>query len=298
MTRSSFSASSPACSPALTSDAAVSVAAFYRFVRIDDPAQLKHRLAAQACRLAIKGTILVAPEGINGTIAGDSAALDTFFADLTADERFTGLEVKRSVASESPFGRLKVKIKREIVTFGASEAGIAVDPARLSGHRVPPERWNALIAEPDVTLIDTRNAYEVAIGTFRGAIDPGTRSFTAFRDFVARDLDPTRHRRIAMFCTGGIRCEKASAYLLALGFPEVHQLDGGILRYLAEVPPSESAWTGACYVFDERVSVVEGVVEGPHDICRACGAPVPVGRVCGCGRSTESMGSTGSNTGD
>jgi UPF0176 protein len=261
----------------------IEVAAFYRFVAIEDPASLKHALATLACGRGITGTILIAREGINGTIAGSADGIAAVIEAMSADRRFTGLDVKRSTASSPPFKRLKVKVKREIVMFGAP----AADPASRTGTRVAPPDWNALIADPGITLIDTRNAYEVAIGSFPGAIDPQTSSFGEFKSFVANRLDPLTHRRIAMFCTGGIRCEKASSYLLSLGFAEVYQLDGGILRYLEEMPSADSAWRGECYVFDDRVAVRDGVREGTHRMCQACGAPVlRVDPACRCGQLT------------
>ena len=231
----------------------VIVSAFYKFVRIEAPAALRETLLAQLAARAMKGTILIAPEGINGTVSGDTETMASFLAEVRADPRFADLVTKDATATEHPFRRLKVKLKREIISLHAPEA----DPSQRVGTYVEPADWNTLIAEPDVVLIDTRNAYEVAEGTFDGAIDPGTRSFGEWPAFVARQLDPARHRRIAMFCTGGIRCEKASAYLLAHGFKEVYHLEGGILNYLAKVPPEESRWQGRCFVFDERGGVEE-----------------------------------------
>lgn len=229
----------------------ITVSAFYKFVRIDDPPALRATLREVMTARAMRGTILVAPEGINGTISASSAGMESFLSELRADPRFADLVVKQARTDRHPFQRLKVKLKREIVTLRAPEA----DPTKQVGTYVAPKDWNALISDPDVIVIDTRNAYEVADGTFRGAVDPGTRSFGQFPDYVAKNLDPARHKRVAMFCTGGIRCEKASAYMLAHGFPEVYHLQGGILRYLAEVPEAESLWQGKCFVFDERVGV-------------------------------------------
>jgi len=248
----------------------VTVTAFYKFVTIDDPSALQERLREVAREKGLRGTILVAPEGINATVAGDDASIRGFLSWLRTDPRFADLASKESHADRVPFGRLKVRLKREIVTLRRPEA----DPSRRVGTYVKPEDWNALIGEPDVVLIDTRNAYEVGIGTFEGAIDPGTRSFSEFPEFVKRSLDPARHRRIAMFCTGGIRCEKASALMLAEGFPEVYHLEGGILRYLEAIPLHRSLWRGECFVFDERVAVEHGVKPGTHVMCRACGAPL------------------------
>lgn len=229
----------------------VTVAAFYKFTRLDDPLVLRHDLLEQARALELKGTVLLAGEGINGTVTGSVAGLAAFIAQLRADPRFADLRVKTAVAGSHPFQRLKVKVKREIIAFRQS----AADPTVRVGTYVRPSEWNALIRQPDVLVLDTRNAYEVALGTFDGAIDPGTRRFGELPQFVEAHLDPARHRRIAMFCTGGIRCEKASAYLLAQGFAEVYHLEGGILAYLDAVPCEESLWRGRCFVFDEREGV-------------------------------------------
>jgi UPF0176 protein len=229
----------------------VTVSAFYKFIALDDAAAVRDALLERSHHANARGTILVAPEGINGTISAAPGAMTAFLATLRADARFADMETKTTTAPEHPFKRLKVKLKREIIAFGRPEA----DPSRRTGHRVAPADWNALIAEPDVFVLDTRNAYEIEAGTFEGAHNPRTRHFRDFPSYVAAQLDPARHRRIAMFCTGGIRCEKASAYLLAHGFTEVHQLDGGILRYLAEVPAETSRFQGTCFVFDERETV-------------------------------------------
>ena len=229
----------------------ITVSAFYKFVRIDDPQALRNHLRAELAARAMLGTILVAPEGINGTISGAPEDMATLLAMLRADPRFADLVTKDATAAQHPFKRLKVKLKREIIQFGRPEA----DPTQRAGTYIDPADWNALIAAPDVLVIDTRNAYEVSEGTFRGAVDPQTRHFGEWPEYVARQLDAQRHRKIAMFCTGGIRCEKASAYLLAHGFDEVYHLKGGILNYLAQVPSGESLWQGKCFVFDERETV-------------------------------------------
>src|SRR5262249_7310409 len=204
-------------------------------------------------------------EGINGTVAGGDHGIDALVEELRHGTLFGGrldnLELKFSRAAEMPFGRFKVRLKKEIVTLGDASA----DPTRLVGIYVEPRRWNALIAWPDTLVIDTRNAFEVAMGTFEGAVDPKIASFGQFRDFAAEQLDPARHRKIAMFCTGGIRCEKASSLLLAQGFAEVYHLKGGILRYLEEVPEAESRWRGECFVFDERVALSHGLRERVKD---------------------------------
>jgi UPF0176 protein len=246
------------------------VSTFYKFAPVADPAALRRQLAELCARHAIRGTILIAHEGINATIAGADVDVGAVLAWLRADPRFQGLVSKQSAASEMPFQRMKVKIKREIVRLDAPEA----DPNLQVGTYVKPEDWNALISRDDVILVDTRNDYEVAIGTFRGALDPKTKSFTGFKDYVRDTLDPAAHPKVAMFCTGGIRCEKASAYLLAHGFPEVYHLEGGILKYLEDVPREQSLWAGECFVFDERVALDHGAVEGRATLCRACGWPV------------------------
>lgn len=248
------------------------IAAFYKFVRIDDPDALRSELENLAMALGIKGTVLLAREGINGTVAGSAQSIASLLGRMRGDSRLTDLVAKISHAESPPFQRLKVKVKPEIVTFGAANEA---DPTVHVGTYVAPTDWNALISRDDVVLVDTRNAYEFAVGSFQGAIDPGTRSFTEFKDFVGKKLDPDRDRTVAMFCTGGIRCEKASAYLLSRGFQRVYHLDGGILRYLEEVPAEESLWQGECFVFDERVSVAHGVEVGTFSLCANCGFPLP-----------------------
>ena len=253
-----------------------SVAAFYEFVTVADGAGLRDRLLAACREREIVGTILIAPEGINGTIAGSQPQIDDVLAVVARALGLAALDAKRSVCETQPFRRLKVKLKREIVTFGVPEA----NPAKLRGAYVEARDWNALIADPDVVVVDTRNAYEIKIGTFPGAIDPGTRAFGEFPAFANAALDPARHKKVAVFCTGGIRCEKASAYLKGLGFDEVYHLKGGILKYLETVPEAESLWQGACYVFDERVALGHGVTEGHHTLCPSCGGPVADGETC------------------
>jgi UPF0176 protein len=237
------------------------VAALYQFAALPDFRELREPLRALAAGLGIKGSVLLAHEGINGTVAGSDEGIDALVRELQHGTLFGGrldnLELKFSSASEMPFQRLKVRLKKEIVTLGDT----AVDPTRQVGTYVEPSDWNELIAAPDTLVIDTRNGFEVAMGTFEGAIDPGIRSFGQFKEFAAQKLDPSKHRKIAMFCTGGIRCEKASAYLLARGFNEVYHLKGGILRYLEGVPEKESRWRGECFVFDERVALGHGLQE-------------------------------------
>jgi UPF0176 protein len=240
------------------------VAAFYQFVALPDFRVLRAPLQAFCAARGIKGSILLAEEGINATVAGSAEAIAGLIDELRQGALFSGrldnLELKYSQAAAMPFQRLKVRLKREIVTLGDA----AADPTRQVGTYVSPADWNALIASPDTVVLDTRNAFEVAMGTFEGAIDPGLKSFGQFKDFVATSLDPDRHKRIAMFCTGGIRCEKASALLLARGFSEVYHLKGGILRYLEDVPETESRWRGGCFVFDERVALGHGLrVQAP-----------------------------------
>ena len=241
------------------------VAAFYQFAPLPDFRGLREPLRALCAGLALKGSILLASEGINGTVAGCDDGIDALVGELQHGALFGGrldrLELKFSRASAMPFGRMKVRLKKEIVTLGDAKA----DPNRQVGTYVEPRDWNALIASSDTLVIDTRNAFEVAMGTFEGAVDPKIASFGQFRDFVTQQLDPAQHRKIAMFCTGGIRCEKASALLLAQGFAEVYHLRGGILKYLEEVPETESRWRGECFVFDERVALGHGLRERAKD---------------------------------
>lgn len=248
----------------------ITVTAFYKFVTIDDCQTLQAHLSELTQAHAIRGTILIAHEGINATISGPDAGIRAVLADLRADPRFADLVSKESYCAEHPFGRMKVKIKREIVTIGVPE----VNPALAVGTYVKPENWNALISDPNVVLIDTRNGYEVDIGTFRGALDPKTQSFSEFPAYVRANLDPAQKPKVAMFCTGGIRCEKASAYMLQQGFPEVYHLEGGILKYLETIPKEQSLWQGECFVFDERVALEHGVKLGHHTKCPNCGYPI------------------------
>jgi UPF0176 protein len=237
------------------------VAAFYQFAALPDFRELREPLRAFCAGLGLKGSILLAAEGINGTVAGSDDGIDTLVEELSTGALFGGrldhIELKFSRATAMPFGRMKVRLKKEIVTLGDAKA----DPTRRVGIYVEPADWNALIASPDTLVIDTRNAFEVALGTFEGALDPKIASFGQFREFAAQKLDPARHRKIAMFCTGGIRCEKASSLLLAKGFGEVYHLKGGILKYLEEVPEAESRWRGECFVFDERGALGHGLRE-------------------------------------
>jgi UPF0176 protein len=237
------------------------VAAFYQFAALPDFRELREPLRATCAGLELKGSVLLAHEGINGTLAGSQKAIAALVEELQQGPLFGGrldnLELKFSSAAAMPFQRLKIRLKKEIVTLGDAEA----DPTRQVGTYVDPADWNALMAMPDTLVIDTRNAFEVAMGTFQGAVDPGINSFGQFKDFASHHLDPSKHRRIAMFCTGGIRCEKASAYLLSRGFAEVYHLKGGILKYLEGVPEADSRWRGECFVFDERVALRHGLRE-------------------------------------
>jgi UPF0176 protein len=239
------------------------VAAFYQFVALPDFAALRAPLHAICTELGLKGSVLLAPEGVNGTLAGSPDGIDALVEALRHGALFAGrldnLELKYSAAAAMPFQRMKVRLKKEIVTLGDASA----DPTRQVGTYVDAADWNALISSPDTLVLDTRNAFEVEMGSFEGAVDPGIRSFGQFKEFAARHLDPAKHKRIAMFCTGGIRCEKASSHLLARGFAEVYHLKGGILRYLEAVPESESRWRGECFVFDERTALGHGLREHP-----------------------------------
>lgn len=246
------------------------VATFYKFVKFPDFAQKQAPLLAYCQAQGIRGTILLAAEGINGTIAGSRQAIDSVLSFLRSDPRLIDLEHKESQADSPPFDRLKVRLKKEIVTLGLPE----IDPSDRVGTYVSPQEWNALISDPEVTLIDTRNNYEVSIGTFKGAQNPQTTSFRQFPDYVRTHLDPSKHKKVAMFCTGGIRCEKATSLMMAQGFQEVYHLQGGILKYLEEVPPEESLWQGECFVFDQRVAVEHGLEAGTHEMCRSCGHPI------------------------
>ncbi len=246
------------------------VAALYRFVPFEDYRDQQQPLLNKLESLGIRGTLLLASEGINGTIAGRRQSIDTMVQYLRSDPRFTPLDVKESECDEMPFKRTRVRLKKEIVTMGVE----GIDPLQAVGTYVDPEDWNDLINDPEVTLIDTRNDYEVAIGAFKGAKNPDTHSFRQFPQYVAEHLDPNKHRKIAMYCTGGIRCEKSTALLKERGFDEVYHLRGGILKYLEVVPPEESNWEGECFVFDRRVSVGHGLNVGDHELCFGCGWPV------------------------
>jgi len=250
--------------------APVVVCALYHFVTLDNHVALQAPLLALMQAQGVKGTLLLAQEGINGTIAGSRAGIDAVLAWLRSDPRLAGLDTKESCDNSVPFYRSKVKLKKEIVTMGVD----GIDPLRKAGTHVEPKDWNALISDPDVLLVDTRNDYEVAIGTFKGALNPHTESFRDFPAYVKQHLDPARHRKIAMFCTGGIRCEKSTAYLKEQGFEEVYHLKGGILKYLEDVPREQSLWEGECFVFDNRVAVNHALAKGAYDQCHACRLPI------------------------
>ena len=253
-----------------TSADSVVVAALYRFVALPDFEDLRQPLLDLMIDSEVKGTLLLASEGINGTIAGSRAGIDRVLAWLQRDARFTGLEAKESFVDEMPFYRTKVKLKREIVTMGVDN----IDPNDIVGTYVEPRDWNALISDPDVLVLDTRNDYEVEIGSFEHAVNPKTASFRELPDYVAEHLDSTVHKKVAMFCTGGIRCEKSTAFLKQQGFDEVYHLKGGILKYLEEVPEADSKWQGECFVFDNRVTVNHQLEKGHYDQCHACRRPI------------------------
>ncbi len=246
------------------------VIAFYKFVSLPDFAELQAGIQSFASEQGIMGTILLANEGINGTVAGPEAGIRALLSHLKSDSRLTDLEHKESWAEENPFYRMKVRLKKEIVTLGVA----GVSPTKTVGEYVSPADWNALISDPDVVVIDTRNDYEVEIGTFKGAINPETTSFREFPDWLDQQSDLKKDAKIAMFCTGGIRCEKSTSLLKDRGFENVYHLDGGILKYLETVEESESLWDGECFVFDQRVSVGHGLEPGPYDLCHACRHPI------------------------
>ncbi len=248
------------------------VAALYKFVSLSDYQALREPLLQTLLDNGIKGTLLLAEEGINGTVSGSRAAIDALLAWFGQDSRLADIDHKESYCIDQPFYRTKVKLKKEIVTLGVP----GVDPNQRVGTYVEPEDWNALVSDPEVLLIDTRNDYEVAIGTFEGAIDPKTKSFREFPAYIQAHFDPSKHKKVAMFCTGGIRCEKASSYMLGAGFEQVFHLKGGILKYLEQVPQAQTKWRGDCFVFDNRVTVRHDLSEGDYDQCHACRTPVSV----------------------
>lgn len=246
------------------------IAALYLFTPIADPAELKQKFLQELSPLQLCGTLLIAPEGINGTLAGSELAIQKLLICLNNNIGLSQKDVKFSYSAEKPFNRFKIRLKREIVTFNQPH----VNPNLRVGTYIEPDQWNTLIEDPDVTVIDTRNKYETLIGTFKNAIDPKIDSFTEFSDYVRENLDPKKHKKIAMFCTGGIRCEKASSFMLAEGFESVFHLKGGILKYLEEIPKEQSRWQGDCYVFDRRMAVGHGLITGHYSMCYCCGYPL------------------------
>ncbi|MCR8913230.1 rhodanese-related sulfurtransferase [Marinobacter panjinensis] len=248
----------------------VVVCALYKFAVLNDYKALRQPLLDLMLERDVHGTLLLAREGINGTIAGSRAGVDAIRNWLDADERFEGIDYKESFVDIQPFKRTKVKLKKEIVTMGVE----GIDPKRIVGTYVDAKEWNDLISDPDVMVVDTRNQYEVEIGTFENARNPATDTFREFPEYVKENLDPSKHKKVAMFCTGGIRCEKSTAFLKEQGFEEVYHLKGGILRYLEEVPESQSLWRGECFVFDDRVTVNHKLERGEYDQCHACRRPI------------------------
>ncbi len=246
------------------------VAAFYKFVHLPDYLELRASLQTLCTELGLLGTILLAEEGINGTVSGMEKEVLGLFEFLREDPRFSDLQYKSSWVDEVPFYRMKVRPKKEIVSLGVE----GIDPSKEVGHYVAPKDWNDLVSRADVRLIDTRNDYEVHLGSFEGAEDPQIRSFRQFPQWVNDHLDPERDQHVAMFCTGGIRCEKATSFLIGAGFKNVYHLDGGILNYLDKVDPSSSKWKGDCFVFDNRVTVDHELKQGDFEVCPACRMPV------------------------
>lgn len=262
----------------ILSNTSVTVATFYQFTSLSELPELRNRLIQFGIEGNLHGTILLAPEGINATIAGGPRQVEKLHNFLIADLGFSNLNWKQTTANSCPFRRWKVRIKREIVTLGVT----GINPAQTTGTLVNPEQWNVFIDDPDVIVIDTRNTYEVALGTFPRARDPGTGRFSEFVAYVDRELVDAKKRKIAMFCTGGIRCEKASSFLLSHGFEQIYQLRGGILNYLEKIPREQSRWQGECVVFDERVAVDHEQCSGRHQWCQSCGAPIRIEQGTSC----------------
>ena len=248
----------------------VVVCALYKFAVLNDYQALRQPLLSLMLEKGVHGTLLLASEGMNGTVAGSRDGVDAVKAWINSDDRFAGIEYKESFVGEQPFKRTKVKLKKEIVTMGVE----GIDPKRIVGTYLNPEQWNELISDPEVVLVDTRNQYEVEIGTFKNALNPATDTFREFPEYVRQNLDPAKHKKIAMFCTGGIRCEKSTAYMKEQGFDEVYHLKGGILKYLEEMPEEKSLWEGECFVFDDRVTVNHRLERGDYDQCHACRRPI------------------------
>lgn len=246
------------------------VCAMYKFVALENYKEIREPLHQVMEENGIKGTLLLAQEGINGTVSGTREGIDALLAYLNADTRINPISFKESIHETQPFYRTKVKLKKEIVTMGVE----GIDPRQTVGTYVKPADWNALISDPDVTVIDTRNDYEIEIGTFEHAINPNTETFREFPEYVEKHLDKNTHKKVAMFCTGGIRCEKSTAYLKEQGFEEVYHLEGGILQYLEDVPEKDSLWKGDCFVFDNRVAVNHDLERSEYDQCYACRLPI------------------------
>ncbi|MGC1308207.1 MAG: rhodanese-related sulfurtransferase [Phormidesmis sp.] len=251
-------------------DMPLTVATFYKFVALSDYVSLQQPLKEVCKSEGVKGTILLAAEGINGTIAGPRQGVEAVLCAIKSDPRLSDIDIKLSAAETFPFEKLKIRLKKEIVTMGLPE----VSPTQQVGTYVTAQQWNEIIRDPEVVVIDTRNDYEVSMGTFQRAQNPQTESFHEFPNYANNNLDPAQHKKVAMFCTGGIRCEKASAYLLSRGFESVYHLKGGILKYLEDIPAEESLWKGECFVFDERVSIKQGLEAGSYAMCYACGHPI------------------------
>lgn len=246
------------------------VCALYKFASLEDYQALRAPLLHTLHHNQVRGTLLLASEGINGTVAGTREGIDALLDWLRRDPRLADIDYKESFTDEPPFKRTRVKLKKEIVTMGVP----GIDPAHVVGTYVSPREWNQLINDPDVLLVDTRNDYEVQVGSFRDALNPGTATFREFPRYVHDNLDPKKHKKVAMFCTGGIRCEKSTALLKAQGFDEVFHLKGGILKYLEEIPEKDTLWEGECFVFDERVTVDHKLEQGNYDQCHACRLPI------------------------
>lgn len=246
------------------------IAAFYKFVKLEDYKKLGEKIYREAAKNSLSGTFILANEGINATVAGSEEGINKVLDFLKSDSRFSDIECKLSRDLKDPFNRLKVKFKNEIVPIGFDE----IDPNLRVGKYIRPSEWNELIKDPDVLVIDTRNDYEYEVGTFKGAVNPNTRHFREFPEYVSKNLDPSKNKKIAMFCTGGIRCEKATSYLMEKGFEEVYHLKGGILKYLEEVPEDKSLWKGECFVFDDRTSVNHKLENGSYELCRNCRYPL------------------------
>lgn len=254
----------------VSSTGTITICALYKFVRLDNYLELREPLLTKMTDVEVKGTLLLAAEGINGTIAGSQKAIEQILDYLQAQPNLGAIVHKESFSDNNPFHRTKVKLKKEIVTMGIE----GIDPNQVVGTYVKPKDWNALISDPEVLLVDTRNDYEVEIGTFEGALNPDTETFREFPQYVKDNLDKTKHKKVAMFCTGGIRCEKSTAYLKEQGFEDVYHLEGGILKYLEEVPSTETMWQGECFVFDGRVAVDHDLEQGQYDQCFACRFPL------------------------